>query len=120
MRAWTTQEAIALCGLIEDRCPKFGCHVALTGGLLYKEGPRTDCDLLFYRIREVEAIDIEGLLEDLKAIGVIKASGFGWCYKAAFDGRRIDFFFPEEESGKYEPEDADSAALGREEVAKLF
>ena len=35
---WTTAEAIALCREIEAICPAFGCHIALTGGLLYKEG----------------------------------------------------------------------------------
>lgn len=39
---WTQKEAIELCVKIEAICPKYGCHVALTGGLLYKEGERKD------------------------------------------------------------------------------
>lgn len=39
---WTQAEAIALCRKIEDVCPAFGCHVALTGGVLYKLGERKD------------------------------------------------------------------------------
>ena len=49
---WTQQHAIELCKRIESVCPRYGCHVALTGGLLYKDGPRKDCDILFYRIRQ--------------------------------------------------------------------
>src|ERR1035437_5571090 len=56
---WTQTEAIELCVKVEAICPKYGCHVALTGGLLYKQGKRKDCDLLFYRIRQVEQIDFD-------------------------------------------------------------
>jgi hypothetical protein len=101
VNTWTQQEAIVLCTQIEAICPAFGCHVALTGGLLYKEGPRKDCDLLFYRIRQVEAIDDAGLFDALAAIGVEKIGGFGWCHKALFGGKKIDCFFPEETGGEY-------------------
>lgn len=47
MMFWTQAEAIALCREIEQICPRFGCHVALTGGCLYKDGPRKDADLLY-------------------------------------------------------------------------
>ncbi len=98
---WTQHEAIELCTKIEAICPAFGCHVALTGGLLYKAGPRKDCDLLFYRIRQVEAINESGLFEALAAIGIEKIGGFGWCHKALFEGKKIDCFFPEETGGEY-------------------
>ena len=41
-------KAIEICKEIEMRAPSYGCHVALTGGCLYKDGDRKDCDLLFY------------------------------------------------------------------------
>lgn len=96
---WTQAEAIELCTRIEVTCPLYGCHVALTGGLLYKTGPRKDCDLLFYRIRQVKKIDMPGLWKSLAALGVEKCRGFGWCYKATYQGKTIDCFFPEEEKG---------------------
>lgn len=37
MSGWTQAEAVALAKKIEAVCPAFGCHVALTGGLLYKD-----------------------------------------------------------------------------------
>lgn len=36
--SWTTHEALALCRLIEEFAPLYDCHVALTGGTLYKNG----------------------------------------------------------------------------------
>ncbi len=96
---WTLPDAIALCVMVESICPKFGCHVALTGGLLYKVGPRKDCDLLFYRIRDKESIDKDGLFSALESIGLEETSGFGWCHKATFQGKPVDCFFPEEDGG---------------------
>lgn len=98
-RPWVREDAIALCVLVEQVCPRFGCHVALTGGLLYKVGPRKDCDLLFYRIREVKEIDKDKLWEALDAISLEEIGGFGWCHKAKFQGKSVDCFFPEEDGG---------------------
>ncbi len=102
---WTQLGALELCRKIEAICPDFGCHVALTGGLLYKDGPRKDADILFYRIREVDEINISGLMDALQSIGVIATSDYGWCYKAVFTDEDdneydIDFFFPDRE-GEY-------------------
>lgn len=102
MNNWTQEEAIALCRRIEDGCPTFGCHVALTGGLLYKDGIRKDLDILFYRIRQVPMINLEGLWQFLESIGVSYVSGFDWCQKAKFQGKPIDCFFPEHD-GEYNP-----------------
>lgn len=103
MTVWTQAEAIALCRQIEAICPDYGCHVALTGGLLYKAGPRKDADILFYRIRQTAEIDESGLFAALAMIGVERVSGFGWCHKATFNGKPIDCFFPEADDGEYEP-----------------
>lgn len=96
---WTLEEAVALCVLIEGICPKFGCHIGLTGGTLYKPGERKDCDIIFYRIRQVERIDLEGLWKALDEVGIQEVSGFGWCHKATYQGKSIDIFFPEEVEG---------------------
>jgi hypothetical protein len=110
---WDHESAVTLCRVVEMVCPKHGCHVALTGGNLYKSGPRKDVDLLFYRIRQVEKIDMEGLWAGLEAIGLKKLSGFGWCYKASFNGLPVDCFFPEEQAGEeYENRDHQIEARG--------
>lgn len=108
---WTRQEAINLCILIESVSPQFGCHVALTGGTLYKTGERKDCDILFYRIRQVESIDQDGLFAALADIGVERRSGFGWVHKATFQGKSIDMFFPEAPDGEYDREQASDDAI---------
>lgn len=101
---WTQAQAISLCRLIEGICPEFGCHVALTGGCLYWDGERKDADIMFYRIRQLPDIDTAGLFAALAEIGVEKTGGFGWCHKATFEGRKIDFFFPEEDGVYRVPE----------------
>jgi hypothetical protein len=101
---WTQRQAIDLCRKIEAICPKFGCHVALTGGTLYKDGERKDADILFYRIRQVNDIDIDGLMSALCGIGVAPGTDHVWCYKATYQDRNIDFFFPERD-GQYEGEE---------------
>lgn len=98
---WTTQEAVDLCIKLEAIAPNFGAHIGLTGGLLYKQGERKDADIIIYRIRQVQAIDSDGLFAAFAEIGVEKVSGFGWCHKATYQGKPIDFFFPEED-GEYD------------------
>ena len=89
--------------MIEQVVPACGCHVALTGGLLYKTGERKDLDIVLYRIRQVERIDMELLWPALASIGVNRISGFGWVWKAEFLGKSVDILFPEEEHGEYQP-----------------
>lgn len=93
---WIREEAIELCRIVEGICPQFGCHVAFTGGLLYKDGMRKDADLLFYRIRQIPKINVDGLFSALADVGFIKIGGFGWVYKALYKGKPVDCFFPEE------------------------
>lgn len=107
---WTQEQAIELCRKIEALAPKHGCHVALTGGTLYHFGERKDADILFYRIRQVDEIDIDGLMETLKTIGIEPAHDYGFCYKATYEGRAIDFFFPERPAGDY-PSNSDVPQL---------
>ncbi len=113
---WTQAEGIALCERIEAVCPAHGCHVALTGGLLYKDGPRKDADILFYRIRQIHNIDIEGLMRSLIGLGIEPCADYGWCYKATYGGKQIDFFFPEREGVEYPAVSKEDRALNFEVV----
>ena len=96
---WTQKHAIELARLVEAQCQPAGCHVALTGGCLYKDGERKDCDLLFYRIRQKSHIDMKLLFETLGRLGIIVISGRGWVFKATLGDRHLDLFFPEEQGG---------------------
>jgi hypothetical protein len=108
MSKWALDEAVAVCRAIEAVCPPFGCHVALTGGTLYKDGRRKDLDLLFYRIRQEPEIGLDGLWAALEnAIGIKLLRGFGWCFKAELNGKPIDCFFPEDQGGEYAEDDGE-------------
>jgi hypothetical protein len=95
---WEREDAIELAKAIEAICPEFGCHVAFTGGCLYKEGKRKDADFLFYRIRQSPAIDEKGLLEALPTIGIEIIKRHGWVVKASYLDKPIDLFFPEQQT----------------------
>lgn len=117
MTFWKTVEAMNLCRLIEQIAPEYGAHVALTGGLLYKDGERKDADILFYRIRQVDQIDSLGLFAAIeRELGVKKVGGFGWCHKAEWNGKKIDFFFPEEDGGEYSNDANEPEFVGMEEL----
>ena len=92
---WTQEEAISLCRKIEAFSPEYGAHVALTGGCLYKEGVRKDCDILFYCIRQWPEIDETGLLGRLAKEGFAIGKRKGWVWKADYQGNPVDLFFPE-------------------------
>ena len=114
---WTQAEAIALCIKIEAIAPNFGAHIALSGGCLYKEGSRKDCDLILYRIRQCPKIKFEKLFDALLDIGVEKVSGFGFCHKLEYQGKKIDLLSPEEEGEEYPEEDE---TLSPEALSAVF
>lgn len=96
---WTLSEAIALLAAIEQFAPSFGAHVALTGGLLYREGARKDLDVVIYRIRQVPSINESGLLDKMKTELGIELHDEGhsnFVLKAKQGERAIDFMFPED------------------------
>lgn len=95
---WTTEEAIVLAKKVEAICPPFGYHVALTGGLLYKEGPRKDCDLVLYQTGSWnKGYKFQELLDKLGTIGIAvkEKDDIQYCYKAKYEGKSLDIIFPE-------------------------
>ena len=96
MSEWNQEKAVELCRKLEDFAPNYGCHVALTGGCLYKDGARKDVDILIYRIRQTPKIDIDGFFNEAKEkFDIIRTADYGWCHKAKLGDLDIDFFFPE-------------------------
>jgi hypothetical protein len=104
---WTREEAIELCRLLEAVVPTYGCHIALTGGLLYKDGLRKDADIMFYRIRQAEAIAWEAMWDHLEILGLewLKGEEGHWCIKASWHGKPVDCFFPEADLDNYYEEE---------------
>ena len=94
-------DGIDVCKCIYFALSGSGFFPALTGGLLYKEGERKDCDIVIYRHRQdvdhFETIDLE---EKLKLIGFTDFKYFGFVTKAKFKGFSIDIFNPETNEGE--------------------
>lgn len=94
--------AIELCIVVERIAEEHCCHVALTGGCLYKTGQRKDIDILFYRVRQVASINRMSLFRDLSEIGletvvpVVDPKQLEqWIVKCHWRGIPVDVFFPE-------------------------
>ena len=92
---WTHAEAVTLCRLVETVAPKYGLHTALTGGTLYKDGERKDCDILMYRRRSEVFTDWDGFKAAAEKLGITWDRDYGWCKKAIFNGKPVDFFDPD-------------------------
>jgi hypothetical protein len=108
---WTLQDGVALCTAIHELpSQKFNCHPALTGGLLYKQGPRKDCDIVIYQRGDVdgkrEPIDWANLWIALESIGLLLAHDFGYVKKCVYHGKHVDVFDPTEDGGNYQNEES--------------
>lgn len=89
---WNLAEGVALCVAIQNLpSQKFHCHPALTGGLLYKQGPRKDCDIVIYQRGDVngkrEPIDWPGLWAALEGIGLRLIQDYGYVKKCLYQGK---------------------------------
>lgn len=76
-------------------------HIALTGGCLYKSGKRKDIDIVVYRIRQVDTINTELFLKTFEHHGGRVHKDNGFCIKASWEGKPVDFFFPERHPAEY-------------------
>ena len=89
-------EAEKLCRKMYDELSPEGYYPALTGGLLYKDGPRKDIDIVVFRNRQkhlsFEMLDIKNELEDMGFYDIIF---YGFVTKARYDGLVVDLFNPE-------------------------
>jgi hypothetical protein len=95
---WLLDDAAQFCTEIEAIVPKLGYHVALTGGCLYKSGPRLDCDLVFYRIRSGTTIARPSeVMQELQRARLVSDGwgGGGWRFVGKYGERKVDFLFPE-------------------------
>lgn len=120
---WTLQEGIDLCTAIHNLpVQKFNCHPALTGGLLYKTGPRKDCDIVIYQRGDVdgkrEPIDWGGLWAALQGIGLCIINDFGYVKKCMYQGKVVDIFDPTQEGGNYGQQETDELMTEASEGVK--
>ena len=94
-------QAVILCSALESVAPYYGCHVALTGGCLYKAGELKDIDIVVYRIRQWSRINQIGLLRAFSELGLIVIKDFGFCIKCDYYDTPVDLLFPGNNSGNY-------------------
>jgi len=104
--SWTREEGVALCTAIYNLpSEKFNCYPALTGGLLYKQGTRKDCDIVIYQRGDVNGerppIDWDALWIALKKIGVELLCDYGYVKKCTYLGKTVDIFDPTKDGGDY-------------------
>ena len=64
--AWDFESAVLFCKLVEPIANKCGAHVALTGRCFYSEGLRKDLDIMFYRHKCKEPVNVKRLFRFLK------------------------------------------------------
>ena len=96
----TLEDAVKLCRILEKILPKFGAHIALTGGCLYKDGPRKDIDLVVYRIRDYETpFDLrnEELLKEFFLNDISIINYYGFVTKARWKNFSVDILDPDDE-----------------------
>ena len=95
------EDGVDICRCIYHSLSGLGFFPALTGGLLYKDGDRKDCDIVIYRHRQdvahFETIEIQ---EKLEAIGFYDFKHFGFVTKAKFKGFDVDILNPETVGGE--------------------
>lgn len=95
--------------LIEEVASKYDMHIALTGGQLYKDGPRKDIDFVLYHanwsngsVCKSEAT-VEVVFKNLLLEGFSNFRNYGRVTKCTYEGIDIDFIYPEYmHAGEYE------------------
>jgi hypothetical protein len=119
MTTYTLSHGVWICTLIESVAPRFGFHTGLTGGVLYKDGPRKDIDVVLYvRGSEEAAPDKAGLLIALVAETPLTiVEDFGYVVKAQCGDMPVDLLFPHCD-GEYVAPPSESIPLVSEEELK--
>lgn len=121
MSKWTQEEALDFCYVLEQTIAQLGMHIGLTGGCLYKDGPRKDVDVILYRHHGAELASYEQFLTALSEQGIVLRSLHHNVVKMVNrDGMSIDFLlrggvsWPESEAcpeGSSEQQTKDAEAV---------
>ena len=116
---WSREMAVELCTLIQGVSPPFNAHPALTGGLLYKEGMRKDCDIVIYRRGDTGGVrpdlNWDGLWKAMEAFGLRLIRDYGYVKKCLWirhdEWLPVDVFDVVQDGGNY-PDPGDSESNG--------
>jgi len=92
----TKDQGVQLCRELREALLPYGIFPALTGGLLYKDGPRKDIDIVLFRHRQMlESFEVIDLITPLSSVGVRITGVYGFVTKATWKGITVDLFNPE-------------------------
>jgi hypothetical protein len=90
--AWMRDIAVEFCIKLEAIAPTYGAHVALSGGVLYREGKRKDLNLVIYRhggrVKEIDRAGLVAALVDQLKMEPVRITGR--VYKMRYQGRQVD------------------------------
>ena len=87
-------KAVELCKMLYKELGPLGLFPALTGGCVYKEGPRKDIDIVLYCHREKPLTTLP--ISHLAGLDGLTISGYyGFVTKAYYKGESVDIMFPE-------------------------
>lgn len=90
------EKAIELCNTLYKILSPLHFYPALTGGCLYKEGERKDCDIVIFRNRQAHTdFELHDLEPVLSLAGFTDFRHFGFVTKCMYQGIAIDMFNPE-------------------------
>lgn len=93
-------KAIKVCATLYAVLSPLHFYPALTGGCLYKEGERKDCDIVIFRNRQAHAqFELRDLEQVLRLAGFTDFRHYGFVTKCMYLGIAIDLFNPETASG---------------------
>lgn len=104
---WTLDQALSLARRLEAIASVNGFHVALTGGLLYKDGPRKDADFVIYPVRPHSNLDTgkEAILDTIRKYSeyesIVTDFGFVSKVKRFESWGNFDILWPHEEEDNY-------------------
>ena len=90
------EKAVDACKVIFNAISSSGFYPALTGGSLYRDGPRKDVDIVIFRNRQnVDSFEISDIEQHLAEVGFSEFSHFGFVTKCKYKDLKIDLFNPE-------------------------
>lgn len=94
------QTGIDICRALYEKLAPHGYFPALTGGLLYKDGERKDCDIVIFRHRQMnEPFETQEINELLIDCGFTDIRHYGFVTKSKMGIFEVDIFNPESKNG---------------------
>jgi hypothetical protein len=97
------EDAQELCIKLYRVLSEKGYYPALTGGSLYKKGPRKDIDIVIYRNRQMHVhFELVGIENYLVEAGIHNVKHYGFVSKGKYGALSVDLLNPESSNKEYD------------------